>query len=103
VSKKDDEAIADAFADMAMYGRGFTRYKDGKIEHVPYCEIMVPKCNPCVVCGNKFIECFGTKKNGWWTGCKPCSKRDHGRDHFHTATQIAGIERWNAANPVLPP
>ena len=40
MTKKDDEAISAAFADMVMYGRGFTRMKDGKIEHIPFHEAM---------------------------------------------------------------
>jgi hypothetical protein len=53
MSKKDDEAIADAFADMAMHGRGFTRMTADGIKHIPYGEIMKPipftwlRCNLC--------------------------------------------------------
>lgn len=100
MSEKDKEAISAAFDDMAMYGRGFTRTTTEGIKHIPYQEVVRPKCNPCIVCGNEFIECFGTPGNGWWVGCKPCSKRDHGRDHFHTKTEAQGIELWNNANPI---
>jgi hypothetical protein len=59
--------------------------------------------NPCVDCGNTFIECFGHDGarfgEGWWVGCKPCSKRDGGKAHFHTHTRAEGVEKWNAANP----
>ena len=56
------------------------------------------KCNPCVDCGNDFIECFGEKRK-WWVGCKPCSKRDGGKDHMKCSSREKAIAKWNACNP----
>lgn len=53
-------------------------------------------CLPCPVCGNDFIELFGSNERGWWVGCKPCSKRDGGPEHFKTGTRAAAIKKWNA-------
>lgn len=62
--------------------------------------------NPCVDCGNTFVEIFGEDGKGfgkgWWCGCKPCSKRDPGKDHERGGTRDAAIDKWNAKNP-LPP
>jgi len=59
-------------------------------------------CNPCAECGNDFIELFGGAGRPWWCGCKPCSKRDGGRQHFKGKTRADALGKWNRANPVLP-
>lgn len=58
------------------------------------------KPNPCVLCGNDFIEIFGDDTTRWWCGCKPCSKRDGGRDHVTGFTRKDAITRWNEVNPI---
>jgi hypothetical protein len=52
VNDKDKEAISDAFADMAMYRRGFTRMTADGIKHIPYHETL-PE-HTCPTCNNKF-------------------------------------------------
>lgn len=50
---------------------------------------------PCPVCGNDFIEIFGSDKRNWWSGCKPCSRR--GLDnHVKAKTRAEAVTKWNA-------
>ena len=54
MSTEDDEAIAAAFNDIALYGYGFTRITTDGIKHIPYGEAMKPmeyfswlRCSNC--------------------------------------------------------
>lgn len=48
---------------------------------------------PCS-CGHGFVECFGSGRE-WYVGCKPCSKRDGGREHAKGRTRDEAVRKWN--------
>ena len=48
---------------------------------------------PCS-CGHDFVECFGSGRE-WFVGCKPCSKRDGGREHAKGVTRDEAVRKWN--------